>query len=279
MLTILRPSLVVAVAVTAALMIPVARPAEASCGLNTFLGQICTFAFNFCPKGFAPAEGDFLSLFENTALFSLVGTYYGGDGKTNFALPDLRGRTTVGTNDLTSEGTTGGGATTVSARAATSSGGVQVPAGQSPFIGLTRCIATSGVFPPRPTGEPGGFNNVFIGEIMTFAGNFCAQGFAPADGSPQSISNNPTMFTLIGTTFGGDGQQTFWLPNLLGATVVGTGLGVGLPNVTLGQSSGNTNTVNIQTAIAKGVQVPATQSPFLIVTPCVSLFGVYPPTQ
>ena len=144
-----RPSLV-ALVVAAALMTSVARPAEASCGITPFIGQICTFAFNFCPRGFAPADGSLLSISENTALFALIGNLYGGDGQTTFALPDLRGRTTVGANDNTFPGDSGGAATTVNARAATSSGGVQVPATQSPFLGLTRCIAAFvGVFPPR----------------------------------------------------------------------------------------------------------------------------------
>ena len=141
----LRPALA-AMVVAAALVTSVPRPVEASCGYQPFIGQICTFAFNFCPKGFLLADGSLLSIQQNTALFSLLGTYYGGDGVTNFALPDLRGRTNVGTN---TPGLVGGGAATVNARAATSSGGVQVPAAQSPFLGLTRCVNYSGVYPQR----------------------------------------------------------------------------------------------------------------------------------
>ena len=69
----------------------------AACGSQTYLGEICTFAFNFCPVGFLPADGSILSINQNTALFSLLGTYYGGDGVRTFALPDLRGRSPVGT--------------------------------------------------------------------------------------------------------------------------------------------------------------------------------------
>jgi microcystin-dependent protein len=52
--------------------------------------------FNFCPHGFAAAEGQLLSIAQNNALFALLGTTYGGDGRTTFGLPDLRGRTPVG---------------------------------------------------------------------------------------------------------------------------------------------------------------------------------------
>ena len=51
--------------------------------------------FNFAPRGWAFCDGQLLSISQNTALFSLVGTFYGGDGRTTFALPDLRGRTPV----------------------------------------------------------------------------------------------------------------------------------------------------------------------------------------
>jgi microcystin-dependent protein len=52
-----------------------------------FLGEIQTFAFNFCPLGWAPLNGQLLLISQNTALFSLLGTTYGGDGLTTFALP------------------------------------------------------------------------------------------------------------------------------------------------------------------------------------------------
>ncbi|NJS11559.1 MAG: hypothetical protein HC789_14895 [Microcoleus sp. CSU_2_2] len=64
---------------------------------NTFIGEVKLFAGNFAPRGFAFAAGQPLSITQNTALFAVIGTTYGGDGRINFALPDLRGRTPVGT--------------------------------------------------------------------------------------------------------------------------------------------------------------------------------------
>ncbi|MCO6457614.1 MAG: phage tail protein [Pirellulaceae bacterium] len=58
-----------------------------------FLSEIRAFGFNFPPRGWAQCDGQLLSISQNTALFSLLGTIYGGDGRTTFALPDLRGRT------------------------------------------------------------------------------------------------------------------------------------------------------------------------------------------
>jgi microcystin-dependent protein len=57
-----------------------------------FMGQIELFSFNFAPKGWAQCNGQLLPINQNQALFSLLGTMYGGDGQTTFALPDLRGR-------------------------------------------------------------------------------------------------------------------------------------------------------------------------------------------
>ena len=64
-------------------------------GIDPFVGQIMCGAWNFAPRGWALANGQLLSISQNTALFSLLGTTYGGDGRTNFALPDLRGRSMV----------------------------------------------------------------------------------------------------------------------------------------------------------------------------------------
>ena len=63
---------------------------------DTLLGEISMFAGNFAPRGWALCNGQFLSISQNSALFSILGTTYGGDGRTTFALPDLRGRVPVG---------------------------------------------------------------------------------------------------------------------------------------------------------------------------------------
>jgi microcystin-dependent protein len=60
-----------------------------------FLGQIITTGFNFPPQYYASCDGQILSIAQNTALFSLLGTIYGGNGQTTFALPDLRGRVPI----------------------------------------------------------------------------------------------------------------------------------------------------------------------------------------
>jgi microcystin-dependent protein len=63
--------------------------------MEPFLGQIQLFGFGFAPRGWAQCNGQLLSISSNTALFSLLGTTYGGNGQTTFGLPDLRGRVAV----------------------------------------------------------------------------------------------------------------------------------------------------------------------------------------
>ena len=62
-----------------------------------FIGEIRVFGFAFPPKNWAACNGQLLSISQNQALYALLGTDYGGNGTTNFALPDLRGRTPLGT--------------------------------------------------------------------------------------------------------------------------------------------------------------------------------------
>src|SRR5215469_10236548 len=75
---------------------------------DQYIGEIRTFAFTFTPKGWARCDGTLMSISQNTALFSLLGTTYGGDGKSTFALPDLRGRVSIGYSDAHPEGASGG---------------------------------------------------------------------------------------------------------------------------------------------------------------------------
>lgn len=79
-----------------------------------FFGQVSTFAFGFCPRGWAPTSGQLLPINQNQALFSLIGTTYGGNGQTNFALPNTSAIPTL-----------------------------------TPGTKLTQCIALQGVFPSR----------------------------------------------------------------------------------------------------------------------------------
>ena len=67
--------------------------------MDTYYGEIRMFAGNYAPRGWALCDGQLLPINENQVLFSILGTIYGGDGRTDFALPDLRGRAPIHVGD------------------------------------------------------------------------------------------------------------------------------------------------------------------------------------
>ena len=75
--------------------------AQSASADDPFVGEVRSFGFNFCPRGWAALDGQLLAISQNDALFSLLGTVYGGDGRTTFGLPDLRGRIPVHTGQGT----------------------------------------------------------------------------------------------------------------------------------------------------------------------------------
>src|SRR5687767_4324920 len=87
----------------------------------------------------------------------------------------------------------------------------------------------------------------FIGIVKIFAGNFAPRGWMFCQGQLLSIAQNTALFSILGTTYGGNGQTTFALPDLRGRVPVGVGQGPGLPSMSLGEMSGATSaTMTIQ---------------------------------
>jgi microcystin-dependent protein len=87
----------------------------------------------------------------------------------------------------------------------------------------------------------------FIGEIQIFGFNFAPRSWAYCDGSLLSISQNTTLFSLLGTNYGGDGRVTFGLPNFQGQASCNQGQGPGLTPRTIGESFGSPNVTLLQT--------------------------------
>jgi microcystin-dependent protein len=81
----------------------------------------------------------------------------------------------------------------------------------------------------------------FLGEIRMFGGNYAIKHWAFCNGQLMSIAQNQALFSLIGTTYGGDGRTTFALPDLRGRLPMSQGQGPGLSNYVMGQSSGSEN--------------------------------------
>src|SRR5947209_16755740 len=81
-------------------------------------------------------------------------------------------------------------------------------------------------------------SNPFLAEIRIFTGNFAPKGWALCDGQLMPISQNTALFSLLGTTYGGDGKSTFALPNMQGSTPMQQGQGPGLSLRDLGETGG-----------------------------------------
>jgi microcystin-dependent protein len=82
----------------------------------------------------------------------------------------------------------------------------------------------------------------FIGQVIMFAGNFAPKDFAFCQGQSMAVSQNTALYSILGTTYGGNGTTTFVLPDTRGRVVVGAGQGPGLSNYSLGQMGGSTLT-------------------------------------
>jgi len=103
-----------------------------------------------------------------------------------------------------------------------------------PYLVGNYCIALNGIFPSRSDAEP------FVSQIQLFPFNFAPVGWAECDGQLMPISQNTALFSLLGTTFGGNGTSNFALPNLQGAVLIGMGQGPGLTNFIEGETGGST---------------------------------------
>ena len=84
-------------------------------------------------------------------------------------------------------------------------------------------------------------NDCMIGEMKMFAGNFAPRNWALADGQLLAVNSHQALFSILGTTYGGDGRTTFALPDLRGRVAVHAGRGPGLSQKRLGQKSGQEN--------------------------------------
>jgi microcystin-dependent protein len=208
---------------------PTPNTTTSGAGLDPMLGEVRLFAGTQAPSGWAFCDGQALSITEDPALFNLLGTTYGGDGYATFDLPDLRARGAVGTGQITGlPNQVGGqrsGADTFTlslgqepnhqARLAAngftgSAGEDQILTVTMPTLGMNYIIAVGGAFQE-------------LGEIRLFAGNFAPGGWAFCDGQALSIAQYQPLFTVLGSTYGGDGHSTFNLPNLQGRLPRGTG--------------------------------------------------------
>jgi len=180
--------------------------------MTPFIGEVVLYAFNFPPQGWAPCSGQLMPISQNVALFSLIGNNFGGDGRTDFALPDYR--------SLAPQG-------------------------------LQYCIALAGVNPmdSRPSK---------VAEIAILPYKTSAS-WLQCNGRLLQIAQSKSLFQVLGTSFGGDGQTSFGLPNLTSVVPSFPQSGFGKPQPKKVSRPGPTQ--SIYCICAQGTSV--SEAPFL----------------
>ncbi|MBS1063794.1 tail fiber protein [Gluconobacter wancherniae] len=191
-----------------------------------FVGEVDAFAgttFTISGGQFLVAAGQLLPIAEYPQLYAVIGTTYGGDGLATFALPNLTGRSIIGTSSTLKLGAVVGKQTVSlsNANVPVSDGGSGTSFdNRAPGLALNYIICVSGAYP-----NAGSDNGPVMGEIRAYAGSAASipQGWVLANGALLPIAQNQALFSLLGTTYGGNGTTNFALPNLSDTVVAGSG--------------------------------------------------------
>ena len=224
---------------------------------DPFLGEIRVWPIDFAPRGWAFCSGQLLSLNQNTALYSLLGTRYGGDGFSTFGLPDMRGRLPLGAGPGTS--------------------GTNAPLGQKAGSVGSRTFSgvASGQVPIAVSNLPAhNHPATFVGQSNTST----IQNTLPVALSAGGVTPSSNGFLSQGTSSGG-GIASIFVPSSNTATKVGINGGSGsitlTPQgaVTIGSSGGGT-----PLSVSLGVtgQVDIDLPPYLSLNYIIALEGIYP---
>ena len=163
---------------------------------ESFIGELRPIGFAFAPKGWLFCQGQLLAIAQNQALFSLLGTTYGGDGRTTFALPDLRGRLPVGVGALSGNPSANyvlgqrGGVESVTLTAG------QMPAHTHPITGTMKTAGLGDPSNPQGNFLAGDNNPQFSTGPATTAMGGGAQGTSSAIGANQAHDNRQPVIGI-----------------------------------------------------------------------------------
>ena len=206
------------------------------------LGEIRMFCGNYAPETYAFCDGSLLEIAKHRELFDRIGTRYGGDGRTNFALPDLRGRAPMHRADGAALGTKG----TIPVETA------------RPKASHAR-LALNFIFGIRH--HEWDDREAYLGEVRPFACNYAPQRWARCEGQLLPIMQNTALFSILNKAYGGDGSRTFAIPDLRQAF----SFGPATPDER-GKTGG---------AWPRD-EGSSPQTPLLVVTYCIAIEGLYP---
>jgi len=254
----------------AALLALLAAPGAAlACSDSPYIGTICTFAFNYCPQGFLPANGSLVQINTNQALYSLLSTTYGGDGRSTFGLPDLRGRVVVGAGQ-------GPGLTNALWAKARGAESVMLSAMQmAPHNHPAILTGTGGGTASGNVSLPVTGSTTSVAVTGTVSANALTSQTTGASATPSATAN----------TVGKNGLQAAFYPYSAGAAVASPStINLTAPSTTVsGNASGNVNlavtgvagTVAVGSNVTQNAPV-AVLDPGLGLTVCIATQGVYP---
>jgi microcystin-dependent protein len=146
---------------------------------NKIIGSISLFPYDCIPPGWVACEGQNLNLSSNFPLFALLVNIYGGDGNKNFGIPDLRSAAPI-------------------------------------YYGIKYAICVTGVYPDLSDGDNW---NDYMGSINLYAFKFRSgtSKSTECNGNNFAVGSNKSLFNLLGTKYGGDGNSDFGIPDLRGA--------------------------------------------------------------
>lgn len=215
--------------------------------MEAFLGTIMSVGFNYAPKGWAFCNGQLLSITQNSALFSLLGVMYGGNGQVNFGIPDLRGRVPVGSQ-------------------AAGPGLQNVPQGQLAGTNNTTVLGNGQVQVSLNSSNLPAHSHDAAGltaaTTMQASGTASGGSLAPAEGS-----------LLVGTSTGSAQAAAIYLP-----TTSSPASPVNLGNLSTTVSGQTANAGNGAVVVAPVITqaVAPIMQPYLGLNFIISLYGVYP---
>ncbi|MGM3174396.1 phage tail protein [Dickeya lacustris] len=247
-----------------------------ACGPEEYIGSICYTAAQFCPSGFVPADGRSLTIQQNNALYSLLSTVYGGDGKTTFNVPDLRGRVAVGQGSITEADFRSIGTKAGNTRVMLASN--QIAPHLHPATFTPSTTPTTDVTVPAQTG------NLGVTALLPLV--TAVSGSATATPTPATGANN-FLGALTGkainglssynVNFTGVFSQTRPSPVTASAPVDTTVTGTAsTPSFTFKVPTGGTVAVGANIPAATQAPVDVRQ-PSLTLLPCIAVDGLYPP--
>ena len=147
-----------------------------------YLGELRLLAFTFAPRGWAFCEGQLLPIDENQSLYSLLGTMYGGDGRTNFGLPDLRGRAVMGVS--TNQGTKAGVESVVLAQNQVPAHGHQLRA----VSAAANSASGAGALPAEPSATVGAIYSTGAATGALHSGSIGSTGGQPHNNMMPSLA-------------------------------------------------------------------------------------------